>query len=88
MIGIDMKVFAVFDKKAEMFYNPFFMKATGLALRGFSDMINANDNSQYALHPEDFNLFELGVFDEDTGKIEQYSEPRMLGNGLDYKNKE
>lgn len=83
-----MKMFSVYDKKAECFSAPFFLKATGLALRGFSDMINANEQTQYSAHPEDFDLYELGEWDDETGKVEQYAEPKMLGNGLDYKTKD
>lgn len=81
-------MFSVFDKKAECFSPPFFLKATGLALRGFSDMINSGEQTQYSLHPEDFDLYELGLWDDETGKVEQYTEPRMLGNGIDYKTKD
>lgn len=81
-------MFSVFDKKAECFSPPFFLKATGLALRGFSDMINSGEQTQYSLHPEDFDLYELGLWDDETGKVEQYTAPRMLGNGIDYKTKD
>lgn len=79
-----MKMFSVYDKKAECFSPPFFMRATGLALRGFIDMLNSGDKTQYSAHPEDFDLYELGEWNDETGKVDQYEIPRLLGNGLDY----
>lgn len=83
-----MKMFSVYDKKAECFSQPFFMKATGLALRGFCDMINSGEKNQYSAHPEDFDLYELGTWDEETGVVEQYDIRKLLGNGLDYVTKD
>lgn len=83
-----MKMFSVYDKKAECFSPPFFMRATGLALRGFIDMINSGEKTQYSAHPEDFDLYELGEWNDETGKVEQYEIARLLGNGLDYITKE
>lgn len=83
-----MKMFSVYDNKAECFSPPFFMKATGLALRGFTDMINSGEQTQYSVHPQDFTLFELGEWNEETGKVEQYEAPKSLGNGVDFITKE
>lgn len=83
-----MKMFSVYDKKAESFSTPFFMKATGLALRGFSDMINSGEKTQYSAHPGDFDLYELGIFHDEHGIVELHDRPKLLGNGLDYVTKD
>lgn len=62
------KVFAVYDKKAEAFMAPFVYPAVGQALRAFSDTCN-NPESVFFRHPADFDLYELGVFDDACGEF-------------------
>lgn len=61
-------VCAVRDSAAGVFGQPFFVAAIGQATRSFSDEVNraAADNVVYA-HPDDFVLYELGIFDDESG---------------------
>ncbi len=75
-----LAMFTVRDGAAEAFMRPFFAQSTGAAIRSFSDMVNADGEDVVSQHPEDFTLFSLGTFQEETGAMEVH-EPRSLGNG-------
>lgn len=78
-----MKVFTVYDVKAEAYLNPFIMRSKGEATRGFADEANREDSS-IGKHPQDYVLFELGSFDELTGKFDLHAAPESLGVALEY----
>lgn len=77
-----LKVFSVYDKAAEAFLQPFFAPTVGIAIRNFRTAANQEDH-QFHRHADDYTLFELGEFDESTGKLEP-STPHSLGNALQY----
>lgn len=77
------KIFSVYDKAAQAYLPPFFMPARGQAIRAFSDMVNSSDN-QFGKHPEDYQLHELGEFNDDSGLITQKENPEPIGTGLDF----
>lgn len=67
-----MKMFSFFDSKAAFFSNPFYEQREGAAIRMFADAVNdsSNPNNLLNKHPEDYSLFLLGEFDNDTGAID------------------
>lgn len=66
-----LKVFSVFDSKAAFFGTPFFEQREASAIRGFQDAVNSNDPANgFARHPEDYSLFLLAEFDNDTGQFD------------------
>lgn len=66
-----LKIFSVFDSKAAFFGNPFVDQREASAIRAFRDAVNKPDeNNGFFRHPEDYSLFLLGVFDNETGEIE------------------
>lgn len=75
--------FSVKDRATDAYGSPMFMVATGQAVRSFTDEVNrdAADN-QLFVHPDDFDLYELGSFDTDAGEFESFS-PRLLCRGKD-----
>lgn len=75
---------AVRDSALDAFMRPFFVPTTGIAVRSFQDEVK-NPDSPMSKHPEDFALFELGTFDEDTGKCQNLASPRQLVRGNDLK---
>lgn len=77
-------VCAVRDRVADVFGQPFFSASTGLAVRGFQDEVNrADDKNVLFRHPDDFDLFELGIFDDTTAKFVMLDQPRQLVLGKD-----
>ena len=80
---MNLKVFAIYDAKAESYLPPFHMTATGLALRAFQDMA-CDKSHQIGQHPEDYTLFELGEFDQFKGQYKIPPNKKPLGNALEY----
>lgn len=76
-------VVSVRDRAADTFGRPFFVAALGAAIRAFSDEVNREsaDNAIFH-HPEDFDLYEVGSFDDDTGDLVAV-QPRMVAVGKD-----
>lgn len=78
-----LKVFAIRDDKAAVFDRPFFLSTTGQAVRAFADACNG-ENQLFSKHPEDFGLFELGTYEDSSGKITVLEVPALVGRGTDY----
>lgn len=78
------KVVAVKDRCLDSYGSPIFVVTTGQAVRSFTDEVNRVDvNNQMNKHPKDFELYEVGTFDNDTGRIENAAELRILARGED-----
>lgn len=78
-----LKIYVVYDSKAEAYMQPFFMRSRGEALRGWQDACN-DTKTQFNKFPEDFTLFEIGEYDELTAKIIQPNAHTALGKALEY----
>lgn len=63
-----VKMFAVFDNKADLYMTPFFFPANGQAIRAFSDLAN-DSNTVVGRHPEDYKLVVLGEFDDGNAEF-------------------
>lgn len=57
-------IFSILDRKLQAFYTPQFQPNDAVAIRALSDVL-ANDGRIFSSHPEDFELWCLGVFDDD-----------------------
>lgn len=62
-----MIVCAVRDSAVQAYGRPLFVPTAGVAIRSFTDEIRKEDGNPMAAHPEDYELFELAEFDEETG---------------------
>ena len=76
-------MFSVYDIKAEAYLTPFFMMNDKVAMRAFGDMAN-NEEHMFNKHPTDYALMEIGVYDEETGKVEQKENHTHLGVAAEY----
>ena len=77
-----MRMFAIYDVAVKAYMQPFFMQSEAAAVRAFTDLVN-DPTSGVGKHPSDYTLFELGVYDDTTGKVES-SVPRSIGSGVKY----
>lgn len=77
-----MTVMAVFDRAVGAFGRPIFVPAPGAGIRSFQDEVNrvADDNLMNR-HPDDYELFELGQFEESTGLFTLLDRPRQVALG-------
>ena len=76
-------VLSVRDAAMNGFMRPFCAPNVGSAIRSFSDEVLRKD-SEMNRHSSDYELFELGTFDEDTGRFSQLSDPRSVARGKDF----
>lgn len=79
-----LKVFAIYDKAAEAYMTPFHMQTAGQALRAWEDSCR-DENTQFAKHPSDFQLFEIGTYDDATGTYENLESRLSFGTALQFK---
>ena len=70
--------YAVFDRKAEMYLQPFLEIKDGTAIRAVQDIVINNKDHAFAKHPSDFSLHRLGEFDEITGVITGQAKPNKI----------
>lgn len=83
----ELRLYSLYDDAAKYYMRPFWSDYKVNAQRSFRQLVNQKDNSDnmVANHPDQFTLFELGVFDARTGIFSSHSIPITLGNGLEYK---
>ena len=80
-----MKIYTINDSKAAFYGQPFYARSNGEAIRTFEGAVRTDTpDNQLNKYPADFSLFEIGEFDEQTGKITAI-DPKHLVNGLDFK---
>ena len=70
--------YAVYDRKAEMYSQPFLEIKDGTAIRAVQDIVINNKDHAFAKHPSDFSLHRLGEFDELTGVITGQEKPNKI----------
>ncbi len=77
---------SVKDRAADAFGRPMFVPSVGVAIRSFSDEVNRKDaENQLYNHPDDFDLYELGEFDDNTGLFALHEQPKLLSLGKQVK---
>lgn len=76
--------FSVFDTKTDAFARPFFCKSIGEAMRSWESISN-DPQSEICKFPADFTLFQVGEFDETTGKLTPLDAAKNLGTALQAK---
>ena len=70
--------YAVYDRKAEIFSQPFLEIKDGTAIRAIQDIVINNKDHAFAKHPSDFSLHRLGEFDEMSGVISGQDKPNKI----------
>lgn len=75
-----MKLFSIYDSKAQAYIHPFALQSAAHAVRQVSDILAGDRPSPYSDYPEDFTLMEIGEWDQLTGKITSYPHFESHGN--------
>jgi len=74
-----MKLFSLHDMKARQWLPPALIDSEANAIRTLSDVINkSNPESNLAKYPEDFTLYCIGIWDQQTGLITAYKQPESI----------
>lgn len=61
-----LMVVAVRDSAINGFMRPIFVQSIGVAFRSFVDEVSNKESAMFA-HPEDYELYCLAEFDDDSG---------------------
>lgn len=68
------------------FGRPAFVPSEGSAIRSFQDEINNNQpNNEMNRHPDDFDLYQLGTFDDSSGQFVCPPSPQQIAIGKQLK---
>lgn len=79
-------IVSIRDRAAQCFSRPVFTQTEGTAIRSFTDEVNrAVPDNELAKHPEDFDLYVIGVFDDEDGSVVCESVPRLVLKGIQAK---
>jgi len=73
-------IVALFDTAAGVFTAPQCCPAAGVAIRQFEDLVNGPD-SIYTRHPEHFELYQVGIFNDADASFDCSAPPFILSNG-------
>jgi len=65
---MEIKIYSIFDNKAEAFMLPFFMHRDAEAMRAIATTAMDEQSSIYH-HPLDYTLYRIGVFDNTNGSF-------------------
>lgn len=80
------KVFSVLDNGVSTFGAPMFARHVGEMVRSLETEVNRDDErNMLNRHPEDFVLFELGEFDDQSGAFELHVTPQHVMRALEVK---
>lgn len=72
-------IVSIKDRAADAFMRPWFVPTSGIAIRSFIDEVNRDQSdNQLFHHPDDFDLYEIGVFDDSTGRITSHDDMKVL----------
>lgn len=78
-----MKLYAIFDSAVKAFMRPFVAQSHGDAIRAFKDLLMEHEHP-VARHPEDYSLFFVASFNEQSGVVTGEQAPFGLGTALEY----
>lgn len=81
-----LHIIVIRDIAADCFGQPNVVPSKGSAIRNFQDEINreAPDNILNR-HPEHFEMYELGFYDDRTASFELHDKPEQIAVGLNMK---
>lgn len=81
---MEHKIYSVRDAKAEVFGYPFYKKTHGEAERDFNTLCNDPKSTVFNF-PDDFDLYYVGSYDDDTGKLTPLDTPQHIVKAVQLK---
>jgi len=70
-------IVAMKDNAVNVFNNPVFLRNPAEAVRGVTDEVN-DPKTELHKHHKDYDLYQLGLFDEETGQITGLERPERI----------
>lgn len=81
---MNYKMYSIFDTKSRVYAQPWFSVNDATAIRSFSQVAN-DPSTQIFHHPEDFILYQIGHFSDDSGVCMATTPPVHLGAASNFK---
>jgi hypothetical protein len=79
-----MVIVSIMDTAAGAYGRPAFVASEGVAVRQFQDEVNrASEDNQLYKHPDDFQLYYLGTFDDNSGTMDLLGSPKLIARAKD-----
>lgn len=82
------KIIAIRDRVSDLFGQPNCVNNLGGAIRQFGDEVKRVHSderpNQLNQHPEDFDLYLLGEYDDEKGEFTNEERPKQIAIGKDY----
>ena len=63
---MNLNIYTIFDTASGTYMRPFFTQADGQAVRSFKD-ISCDAEHEIGQHPEDYSLWRIGLYDDNSG---------------------
>jgi len=82
-----LQCFSIKDVAVGAFSQPFYARSRAEAVRMLQDTMATREH-QFSKHPQDFGLYRVGEWDDQTGVFEPYSVPEHMVQLLDLAEKE
>lgn len=67
----------IHDRSINAYINLHCVRAEGQAIRQFQDGINDPNAGALHKHPDDYDLFRIGTYDDDTGQTHSESHKKL-----------
>lgn len=80
-----IKIVAIRDRHAAVFSQPMYFATEGAAIRAFQDALN-DTQSQMHKHPDDYDMYLLGEWNDTDGKFKNAELPTIIARGGQLKN--
>jgi hypothetical protein len=81
------KIYAVHDIKADAFGTPIFQANDEICIRSLSAVV-CDTETTIGKNPEDFNLYNLGAYNNETGLISTLERPELICSAVSLIQKE
>lgn len=80
---MEHKMFTIHDMKAAAYLPLFLLHNEQMAIRTFSDCCNDKAHA-FGMHPEDYSLWQVGIFNDKTGEIKYITPHISHGKGNEF----
>lgn len=74
---------AVRDSASGLFGRPNQFVNLAVAHRAFQQEVRSPDSGALNTNPEDFELYQIGTYEDTTGTLSPFEQPQMLARGKD-----
>jgi len=81
---MELKAFSIYDAKTKVFSLPQYQVTLGSILRSFGDLVN-DGQSMVSKHPEDYQLYEVGTWDDSNASFTPKSPLNLVATATEYK---